>query len=121
MAWQQQSVGMFGQMHMDPQMENVNVNAPMSVEQVRWCAEQAAAHAARQPGNQAAYAEAMAWQQRLQMAMTNPQASAQHVPPAQQGPQSQLFIPSNLPGAPAPGVAAAAPTPPSASFEIHRS
>ena len=121
MAWQQQGTSAFVCGHSDPQTStgmSVNAQGPMSIDMIRWAAEQAASHAARQPYNQAAYAEALAWQQRLQAALASPPPSAP-MPPGQQG--SQLFVPSNLPGAPAPVAAPAAPTPPGASFKIPRS
>ena len=59
---------------------NANMDVTnMTIEMIRFCAEHAAAHAARQPTNMQAMQEAQAWQQRLLVAMQR-QAQAVQAP-----------------------------------------
>ena len=81
----------------------------LPIDMIKYFAEQAAAHAARNPSNPHAVNEAQRWHQRLLAAVQQsqfPQAAAAAAPGVQAGP-----VPSNLFGAPA-------PTPPSSMFEV---
>ena len=89
------------------------VDQSLTVDMIRYYAEQAAMHSSRNPGNQDAAMTAIQWQQRLMAAV---QAGGSM--PGQAGPMPApgvpvTGVPSALPGAPAP--VAQAPTPPLAT------
>ena len=90
------------QQHPQFGMAPVNVDSSLSVDMIRFYAEQAAMHSARNPGNQDAAMAAVQWQQRL-MSAAQSSASA----PGPMGPVHAQAMP--MPGAHAGQLGASAP------------
>ena len=102
MAWQQMTTSSFG----IPLAQSMQSTDGMSPDMIRYMAEQAAQHAARNPNDQVAVANAVHWQQRLMSAVSggpSPAAPTAPAGPAQQpaGQQGTFRMPGAQQAAPA--------------------